>query len=86
MKETGTSHWISPNSNATNESGFTALPDGERGPFGFSSALDWGFWWSVSEYDATTAWNIIIFTYDGEVNRPSNDKKNGMSVRCIKDE
>ena len=86
MKETGTSHWISPNTNATNESGFTALPDGERGPYGFSSALDWGFWWSISEYDATTAWHIIIFTYDGEVNRPSNDKKNGMSVRCIKDE
>ena len=86
MKETGTSHWISPNTDATNESGFTALPDGARGPYGFSTALDWGFWWSASEYDATTSKHIILFTYDGTVNRPANDKKNGFSVRCIKDE
>jgi uncharacterized protein (TIGR02145 family) len=86
MKETGTSHWILPNYDATNESGFAALPDGARGPYGFSTALDWGFWWSASEYDATTSKHIILFTYDGTVNRPANDKKNGFSVRCIKDE
>jgi uncharacterized protein (TIGR02145 family) len=86
MKEKGTSHWIYPNTDATNESGFTALPDGERGPYGFDSALDWGFWWSSSENDATTAWHIILFTYDGTVNKPSNDKKSGFSVRCLKDE
>jgi uncharacterized protein (TIGR02145 family) len=85
LKETGTAHW-NPNSDATNESGFTALPDGWRGPYGFDSALDWGFWWSSTENDATTAWHIILFTYDSTVNKPSNDKKNGFSVRCIKDE
>nr|MBC8213906.1 fibrobacter succinogenes major paralogous domain-containing protein [Candidatus Neomarinimicrobiota bacterium] len=30
MQETGTEHWDSPNSSATNESGFTALPGGYR--------------------------------------------------------
>lgn len=84
LKEAGTGHWIFPNTDATNESGFTALPDGARGPYGFSSALDWGFWWSASEYDATTAWHIILFTYDATVNKPPNNKKNGFSVRCIK--
>lgn len=84
LKEAGTGHWIFPNTDATNESGFTALPDGDRGPYGFSSALDWGFWWSASEYDATTAWHIILFTYDATVNKPANNKKNGFSVRCIK--
>jgi uncharacterized protein (TIGR02145 family) len=84
LKEAGTGHWIFPNTDATNESGFTALPDGARGPYGFSSALDWGFLWSASEYDSTTAWHIILFTYDATVNKPANNKKNGFSVRCIK--
>ena len=30
LKESGTSHWINPNSGATNETKFTALPGGER--------------------------------------------------------
>src|ERR1035437_682216 len=30
MKETGTTHWKTPNTGATNESGFTALPSGVR--------------------------------------------------------
>jgi hypothetical protein len=37
LKETGTSHWESPNTGATNESGFTALPSGYRN---FAGAFD----------------------------------------------
>jgi hypothetical protein len=29
MKEAGTAHWTSPNTGATNESGFTGLPGGK---------------------------------------------------------
>lgn len=36
LKETGTSHWDSPNTGATNESGFTALPGGHRRYGGFT--------------------------------------------------
>ncbi len=48
LKETGTTHWRSPNAGATNESGFTALPGGHRDVNGTFSAMgDDGFWWSV---------------------------------------
>jgi uncharacterized protein (TIGR02145 family) len=86
LKEAGTSHWILPNADATNESGFTALPDGERGPYGFDTALDWGFWWSATENDAATSWHIILFTYDGTVSISANNKVDGFSVRCIQDQ
>jgi uncharacterized protein (TIGR02145 family) len=36
LKETGTSHWIHPNQDATNISGFTALPGGYRYGGGYS--------------------------------------------------
>ncbi|MCX6226599.1 MAG: fibrobacter succinogenes major paralogous domain-containing protein [Bacteroidia bacterium] len=46
MKETGTTHWLTPNTGATNESGFTGLPGGERrndGPFADMGST--GYWW-----------------------------------------
>ena len=35
MKEAGTAHWNSPNTGATNESGFTGLPGGFRSNYGY---------------------------------------------------
>ena len=39
LKETGTMHWLTPNSGATNESGFTALAGGRRSYNGCSTSL-----------------------------------------------
>ena len=49
MKETGTTHWNSPNTGATNESGFTALPGGRRDSSNgaFSNVGYYGYWWSA---------------------------------------
>ncbi|MCK9639351.1 MAG: fibrobacter succinogenes major paralogous domain-containing protein [Prolixibacteraceae bacterium] len=51
LKETGTSHWLSPNTNATNESGFTALPGAIRyydGSYDYwYYIIDRGSWWSA---------------------------------------
>jgi uncharacterized protein (TIGR02145 family) len=50
LKESGTSHWIPPNSDATNSSGFTALPGGIRyyGNGFFTNNGNAGFWWTTT--------------------------------------
>src|SRR5574344_137160 len=57
LKETGTTHWDSPNTGATNETGFTALPGGYRTNLGFFNNIGYhGNWWSATESGATNAW------------------------------
>jgi uncharacterized protein (TIGR02145 family) len=86
LKETGTTHWTSPNSGATNETGFTALPGGFRSSNGtFNNFGTWGLWWSASEAVAPNAWNRSLSYNDGSVHRVTNDEKNGFSVRCLRD-
>jgi uncharacterized protein (TIGR02145 family) len=87
LKETGLIHWRSPNAEATNESGFTALPGGHRDINGtFSVMGDDGYWWSATEYSTTgKVWyRNMNYNYAGVVS-VSNNKINGHSVRCLKD-
>jgi uncharacterized protein (TIGR02145 family) len=57
LKETGTTHWQSPNEAATNESGFTALPGASRSFDGTFSNIGYdGYWWSSSEFDPGNTW------------------------------
>jgi len=82
MKETGTIHWLSPNTGATNESGFTAIPGGSRI---YSGIGFYGFWWSATELDGTNAYDIELdYNYSTLFNFVDT-KKAGFSVRCIKD-
>jgi uncharacterized protein (TIGR02145 family) len=84
LKETGTSHWKTPNEGATNKSGFTALPGGGRssnGAFGLNGSN--GYWWSSfgSEYawQWSLSYNVKTLVSHGEF------KETGLSVRCVKD-
>ncbi|MGV9003096.1 FISUMP domain-containing protein [Flavobacterium sp.] len=57
-KMKSTTGWNSPNTAATNSSGFTGLPGGCRNDYGsFYFIGETGYWWSSSEDDATNAWN-----------------------------
>jgi uncharacterized protein (TIGR02145 family) len=86
LKETGTTHWPSPNSLATNETGFTALPGGHRGDLGtFYAKGSNGQFWCSTEYSYTKAWNRGILYESDEVLRKNNSKVCGFSVRCVKD-
>ncbi len=86
MKTTGTTQWLSPNTEATNSSGFSGLPGGNRISNGtFLNIGNFGFWWSSSEYDTYYAW-LRNLRYDyGSVNRTYGYKEDGLSVRCLRD-
>lgn len=85
IKETGTAHWQSPNTGATNESGFSALPGGYRDHNGNYKDINFnGVWWSSTEYyEGARGWGL---GYDDPyLSRNYNSKVDGFSVRCIKD-
>ncbi|MEI6138141.1 MAG: fibrobacter succinogenes major paralogous domain-containing protein [Mariniphaga sp.] len=85
LKEAGTAHWLSPNTGATNASGFTGLPGGYRN---INGSFDWigkyGFWWSYSEYLSKDAWSRSVYCSDSNVYR-GFDNYYGLSVRCLRD-
>jgi len=84
LKETGFSHWSMPNTSATNETGFTALPGGYRSDFGdYYSIGAYANWWSSSEIDSYDAWSrVILFDYS-DVLKSSYWQVGGSSVRCL---
>jgi uncharacterized protein (TIGR02145 family) len=86
LKETGTTHWQSPNIGATNETGFTALPGGIRN---YNGSFDYigshGYWWSATESGAASAWlRFMGFSYSYVFSYGAN-KELGFSVRCVRD-
>jgi uncharacterized protein (TIGR02145 family) len=85
LKETGTTHWTSPNTGATNESGFTALPAGARsgGTFGLIGHV--GSWWVSNEYSSVSGWCRDIDHDDTILSRYVSPKVIGLSVRCLRD-
>jgi uncharacterized protein (TIGR02145 family) len=86
LKETGTTHWQSPNTGATNETGFTALPSGWRdngGSFALISK-DSG-WWSSTEFTASIAYYRSMHYGSTDVTKISYYKESGFSVRCLRD-
>ena len=86
MKESGTTHWSSPNTDATNSSGFTGLPGGYRNYDGSFSIIGYFcYWWSSLEYNTTYAWYRELYYLDGYANSYYYYKINGFSVRLIKD-
>lgn len=86
LKETGTTHWISPNAGATNETGFSARAGGSRYITGsFNNIFVNGIWWTSTESSATESWGLAMFSESRAVNRGPSLKQDGFSVRCLKD-
>jgi uncharacterized protein (TIGR02145 family) len=89
MKETGTTHWLSPNTGATNSSGFNVLPDGCRyngyGSY-FGSINGYAYFWSSLQSDAADAWTrALSYTHEYLTRYSWGDRTSGFSVRCLMD-
>ncbi len=85
LKEVSTLHWKSPNSDANNMSGFTALPSGLRNGIYFDFDGGYGSWRSASESSETESQILILYYGDKYVYRNDYLKSIGSSVRCVKD-
>jgi len=85
LKEAGTTHWYIPNTGATNESGFTALPGGQRGAFGgFDLVKGTATFWTSTSTSPLNAETWALFYHSGYCQNVGDGKEAGKSVRCIK--
>ena len=79
-----TTHWNSPNTGATNATGFKGLPGG----YVTSSIIyigAYGFWWTATESSATDAITRSLSYNNALVNNINYSKKYALTVRCVKD-
>ncbi len=89
LKETGYNHWAAPNSGATNNSNFTALPGGQR--FYDGNMYDmayYGYFWMNDWGNFNTsgnAWLQIVSFNNDNLESLMAETTNGFSVRCVKD-
>jgi len=84
LKETGFAHWLNPNTEATNETGFTAMGGGWRDRYdgsSYKSLNEYGYWWSSTSGDGR---GREINYYTGNVKRANYYANYGFSVRCVK--
>lgn len=87
LKENGTLHWTSPNTGATNEVGFTALPGGSRGGSDavFYDFLRFSYFWSSTNTSSTWGYVRRLDYSNIIVTRTTFLRRGGFSVRCVKD-
>lgn len=86
MKEEGTKHWYTPNSSATNESGFTALPAGlTHGGCYYDNLTFTCNYWTLTEIYTLAVRSYQLLNNSGWVGWMDPPKTLGVSVRCLKD-
>jgi uncharacterized protein (TIGR02145 family) len=86
LKESSINYWAEWTYNNTNETGFTAKPNGCRTEYSISNTSGYSAgWWSSTSQDESYAWFIYLSINSGQIlNRPEH-KVWGIPVRCVKD-
>jgi uncharacterized protein (TIGR02145 family) len=84
MKATGISLWNPPNYNATDASGFTALPGGNRLSDDFFYGINnYAHFWSSTLIDSVYSWSRYLYYNDSKIYKEYSEKQVGFSCRCI---
>ncbi len=87
LKETGTIHWVTPNTAATDDFNFKGLPGGSRGATGaYGNIGKYSYWWvnTAHPFDPDYAWGYVLSYISAEIIRANYYyKKDGFSVRCV---
>jgi uncharacterized protein (TIGR02145 family) len=86
LKESGTTHWLFPNTGAINSSGFTGLPGGWRdyNDGSFNDLNNYGYFCSSSQYSTSNTWYRYLGFSNANVSRDDDFMGYGLSVRCLK--
>jgi uncharacterized protein (TIGR02145 family) len=100
LKEEGTTHWLAPNTGATNSTGFSALPGGYRddydGNFYLIGANSYGdgvtnyncvgYFWGSDTSDNYDSYGNALGVHNGigSINMNIYLKDNGLSIRCVR--
>ena len=85
LKEVGTTHWIAPNTGATNETGFTGFPSGSRDHDGtFNFGFHYATWWSSYSETSDIACYRFIYWDPDRVHFYCNHKDIAQGIRCLK--
>lgn len=88
LKEEGTTHWLSPNTGSTNETGFTAFGGGIRSFNGYIGFNENSLWWSSTEFEYHSTlylWSRALSYNNSYIYRYLSDERGGLSIRCLKD-
>lgn len=81
-------YWAYPNTGASNESGFSALPGGLRSGNGiYANRSGYTYFWSATELNNIGTISYSLYCESSAISqRENSSKKIGMSIRCIKDQ
>ncbi len=83
MKSTGTSLWQTPNTAATNESGFAGIPGGFFSNSSYTLGGGFGCLWSSSASSTNSSWSRLLNWDNGILTIGSSNMYYGFSVRCL---
>jgi uncharacterized protein (TIGR02145 family) len=83
--QNGNGLWQDPNTQATNETLFSAVPGGYIHPNGGSYELgNYSYWWTSVPYNTTNAWSRYVNSSSSAIYKEANSREQGFSIRCVK--